>query len=133
MWCVVSPGSSPPLPPEDPTAPSNRLSQDSATIQWRVRALQYTPELYSVLYGTSESNLTSATAPVPSGDDITRVNFDLSVELEDLEVTTTYYYQVEAENTVGVALSAISSFTTTGLRKCLSERQQNVTSMLWFV
>jgi phosphodiesterase/alkaline phosphatase D-like protein len=54
---------------------------------------------------------------VASGDDITLTDFELSVELAGLEVTTTYYYRVVVNNTVGVAESMVSSFTTTDLRK----------------
>ena len=65
-----------------------------------------------MLYGTSEDNLASASADVSSGNSITRTDFVLSVELEGLEVNTMYYYVVEANNTVSVALSPINSFTT---------------------
>ena len=56
---------------------------------------------------------------VSSGDDITRTDFDLSVELTNLTITTMYYYRVQANNTVNATLSALQSFTTTDLRESL--------------
>ena len=93
-----------------------------ATVEWRVAALSYDPEEYTVLYGTSEAELFLQSDSVPSGDDITRTNFDLSVELSGLDVSTTYYYRVQANNSVSSTLSAVRFFTTTDLRESLGGR-----------
>ena len=115
----VNPSAGPtsPSPPVDLMAVEETLSSDSATIQWRVVAIQYAPEVYTVVYGTTESSLTSTSDQVSSGEDTTRTNFELSMELTGLQDNTTYYYQVVVNNTEGVAESPISSFTTTDLRK----------------
>ena len=96
--------------------PPETLTQDSATIQWRVSALQYGPELYRVLYGnSSDTDMTSAN--VSSGNDITRTDFVVSVKLGGLEFNTMYHYSVEAINSAGSVQSDVLIFTTTGLRK----------------
>ena len=87
------------------------LAQDSAAIQWRVPALQYGPETYRVFYD-STCTLSLVSESVSSGEDISRTDFVLFVELEGLQVNTTYYYQVEASNVAGTVLSPIVSFTT---------------------
>ena len=78
---------------------------------------QYAPEVYTEVYGTTESSLTSTSDQISSGEDITRTNFELSMELTGLQDNTRYYYQVVVNNTEGVAESSISSFNTTDLRK----------------
>ena len=91
------------------------LDQDSAAIQWRVSALQYGPETYRVFYDNSLSTcamLSLVSESVSSGEDISRTDFVLLVELEGLQVNTTYYYQVEASNVAGTVLSPIGSFIT---------------------
>ena len=92
------------------------LAQDSAAIQWRVSALQYGPETYRVFYDNSLLStcamLSLVSESVSSGEDISRTDFVLFVELEGLQVNTTYYYQVEASNVAGTVLSPIGSFTT---------------------
>ena len=91
------------------------LAQDSAAIQWRISALQYGPETYRVFYDNSLSTcamLSLVSESVSSGEDISRTDFVLLVELEGLQVNTTYYYQVEASNVAGTVLSPIGSFTT---------------------
>ena len=87
------------------------LAQDSAAIQWRVSALQYGPETYRVFYD-STCTLSLVSESVSSGEDISQTNFVLLVELEGLQVNTTYYYQVKASNVAGTVLSLIGSFTT---------------------
>lgn len=103
--------------------PPETLTQDSATIQWRVSALQYGPEVYRVLYSnTSSTELSFLSENVSSGNDITLTDFVMSVKLMGLEVNTLYYYQVETINTAGsvlsdVCTSDVCTFTTTDLRK----------------
>ncbi len=105
------------MPPGDLTTPTETLSHNVATVRWRVTSLSYGPEEYQVLYGTTETNLSMESDTVSSGNNITRTNFDLSVELTDLDVATKYYFRVKANNTVGITLSTGLSFNTTDLRE----------------
>ena len=82
-------------------------------------SIAYDPETYIVQYGTASNSLTSTSPTVSIGNDITRTNFMLSVELTGLTRDTLYYYQVEATNTAGSTTSA-ATFMTPGQRMCNS-------------
>ena len=67
-------------------------------------------------YGTGMNNLNQTSSMETSGDDITRINFDLSVGLTGLDIITTYYYRVIAMNDgSGVTQSDIGTFNSTSL------------------
>ena len=94
----------------------NGITHNSATIQWTVTALSYGPETYVVQYGTDMNNLNQTSSIETSGDDITRTNFDLSIDLTGLEMITTYYYSVISMNDAsGVTQSYTETFNTTFL------------------
>ena len=101
--------------------PSNLMStgvrHDRATIHWTVSRIAYTPENYTVHYGTSSGSLSSFSQQQQSGDDFTTTNLQLSVQLTGLSPGTTYYYQVVAVNSVGSNASIEQNFTTALLRK----------------
>ena len=89
------------------------------TVHFRVPSLTYDPEVYSVRYGTSSSNLREeSTPPVSSGSSIGAVDISLSVVLEGLMTNTTYYYLVIANNRVGMTESTVSTFTTGQFELC---------------
>ena len=86
---------------------------DRATVQWSVSYLAYSPETYTVNYGLATDSLgMSATAP-QRGDNFNIPNqpFLFSAVLTGLSPGMTYYYRVEAENSVGITLSAVQQFT----------------------
>ena len=85
-------------------------------------SIAYDPETYIVQYGTASNSLTSTSPTVSSGNDNTRTNFMLSVELTGLTLDTLYYYQVMATNTAGSTTSTAppATFMTSGLRMCSS-------------
>ena len=80
--------------------------------------IAYTPENYTVRFGTSHGSLTPFNQQRQSGDNFTATNLPFSIELTGLAVVTTYYYQVVAVNSVGSNQSAVQHFTTNELRKC---------------
>ena len=75
------------------------VTHNSATIQWTVPSIVYTPETYVVRYGTNDVNRMSDV--VPSGSDISVTDLTLTVELTGLEQLTLYMYQVVSSNDVG--------------------------------
>ena len=79
--------------------------------------INYTPETYSVKYGTSSSSLELETASIGSGNDVTLTNQIYSVDLTGLIFNTTYYYQVVASNSFGSSYSTVKSFVTVSLSK----------------
>ena len=73
---------------------------------WSVSRAVYTPETYTVVYGTNRVNLNRRSTPI-SG--VSGVN-QYSVELTQLQHGTVYYFQVESTNTIGSTRSEIRSF-----------------------
>ena len=60
------------------------------------------------------NNLNQASSMETSGGDITRINFDFSIDLTGLEMITTYYYRVIVMNDgSGVTQSDTGTFNTT--------------------
>ena len=96
---------------------STDVSHNRATIWWTVFRIAYTPETYTVHFGTSPGSLTNVTQQQQSGDNVTATNLTFSVQLTELSAGTTYYYQVVAMNSVGSTASVEQSFTTTELCK----------------
>ena len=96
---------------------STNVRHNRATIQWTVSRIAYTPETYTVHFGTSSGSLSPFNQQQQSGDNFTATNLTFSVQLTGLSAMTTYYYQVMAMNSVGSAASVEQSFTTTELRK----------------
>jgi len=95
---------------------------DRTTVQWSVSYIAYTPENYTVNYGLAMDSLDMSVTVTPSG-----VNFAipsqpvmLSANLTSLSPGVTYYYQVEARNSVGPTLSAVQQFTSNELRMYLT-------------
>ena len=93
------------------------VRHDRATIQWTVPRIAYTPETYTVHFGTSSGSLSPFNQQQQSGDSFTATNFLLSVQLTGLSAGMTYYYQVVAMNSVGSTASVEQNFTTAPLCK----------------
>ena len=121
MYTVNEPPWSSSAGPSSPLQPSNLMStsvrHNTATIQWTVPRIAYTPENYTLHFGTSSGSLTRFSQQVQSGDNFTATNLPFSLQLTGLSAGTTYYYQVVAVNSVGSTSSVELSFTTTELRK----------------
>ena len=96
---------------------STDVRHNRATIQWTVPRIAYTPETYTVHFGTSSGSLTPFNQQRQSGDDFTVTNLQFSIQLTGLAAGTTYYYLVVAMNSVGPTASVQQNFTTAPLRK----------------
>ena len=94
-------------------------SFDSATIQWTVPLIAFTPETYVVHYGTNIGSLNLMSDPVESGYDFEAVNIIFTIHLNGLHPGTLYYYQVSATNSNASILSDIELFQTGDQRKCI--------------
>ena len=107
-FCIVVP-----LPPT--AGEVTYLTHKTAVIEWRVASIAFSPELYTFMYSrstTPDDVNTIMTEPQFSGTDITLTDQVYSVRLENLSPTTTYYYYIKAENTFGMTLTNVSSFST---------------------
>ena len=104
--------------PSAPLQPSNVIYISvNSTIQWTVQWIAYTPETYTVHFGTSPGSLTPFNQQRQSGDNFTATNLSFSVQLTGLSAGTTYYYQVVTVNSVGSNQSDLQQFTTSELCK----------------
>ena len=80
--------------------------------------IAYTPETYTVHFGTSPGSLAPFSQQGQSGDNFTATNLQFSVQLTGLTPATNYSYRVVATNTVGrTAMSVIGTFRTLDVRK----------------
>ena len=112
-----------PTGPSDPEKPTllraTGTSFNGTTIHWTVSRIAYTPETYTVHFGTSSGSLTSFSQQRQSADNFTATNLQFSVQLTGLTPATDYSYQVVATNTIGrTAMSVIGMFRTLDIRKC---------------
>ena len=104
--------------PASPTQPTNVrvVSADAttATVQWTVPLIAYTPETYVVSYSTGSLRCQMLmSGPVECGADFDALNQMFSVELTGLKPNTAYNYQVISSNTVGTNTSETRTLTTT--------------------
>jgi len=113
---VILPGSTNPVQPQNLMNINTR--HDRATVQWSVSYIAYTPETYTVNYGSAMNSLDMSTTATERGDNFAIPNqpFLFSAELTGLDPGVTYYYQVEARNSEGPTLSAVQQFTSNELR-----------------
>ena len=109
--------------PSTPLQPSNLMStsitHNGATIHWTVFRIAYTPETYTLHFGTSSDSLAPFSQQLQSGENFTATNLQFSIQLTGLSAGTRYYYQVVAVNSVGSTQSTINNFTTRELRKLI--------------
>lgn len=107
--------------PRSPSQPTSvqfiNTTHNTATVEWRIREITYTPESYYVEYGTDPTSLTQRSSTIPSGSDLTATNQLYSVVISGLLSNTTYHYRVVAGNTFSSTRSSLNSFLTISLRK----------------
>ena len=78
----------------------------SATIEWTVPLLVYTPETYTLLYGRSSLDQVIS---VPSVDELGAAEETYGITISQLMPATNYSLEIVSENTVG-STSVQSSF-----------------------
>ena len=115
LGCISTPGPANPVQPQNLMNISTR--HDRATVQWSVSYIAYTPETYTVNYGRAMNSLDMSVTATQRGDNFTIPSqpFMFSAELTGLDPGMTYYYQMEARNSVGPTLSTVQQFTSAEL------------------
>ena len=69
----------------------------SATVMWSIPSVAYTPEMYTVIYGTNRRDLSRRSDVIAGIPNATHY----AIELMQLEHNTRYYYKIQSNNTVG--------------------------------
>ena len=96
---MITLGSSAPVQPTDIV--HTTLSSELAVIQWIVPEIAYTPETYTVTFGTDRTMLNYTSEVVVGSTDVTAINQVYSVTLRNLQSNTRYYYRVVAISSFG--------------------------------
>ena len=117
----LPPSLSLPIGPSSPHSPVNTtatsIRYNGAVINWIVTSIAYTPEQYTVLYGTSSNNLSQSSLVLNGSANFSITDAMLSLDLIDLMHDTVYYYRVRSNNTEGTNESDINNFRTREKRK----------------
>ena len=105
-----------PAVPVQPVLVSVSVTPTTATIYWTIPQVSYTPENYTVLFGTStnELNMISSVVNTNNIDNllfITATNVSYNVTIQGLSINIMYYYRVQSVNIIDKNYSSISSFT----------------------
>lgn len=104
--------------PEQPTNVTVvYVSSSSATIQWTVTLISYTPEQYVVQFGLRQNQLNQTGFTVNGNQNLSVVNETHTVVIDALLPDTTYYFRVVARNAFGSTHSRIGAFTTLLIQK----------------
>ena len=113
-----------PIGPSRPHSPVNTtatsIHYNGAVINWIVTSIAYTPEQYTVLYGTSSNNLSQSSLVLNGSANFSITDAVLSLDLVGLTHDTVYYYRVRSNNTVGSTESDINNFRTKENCKCIN-------------
>ena len=96
----------PPLQPADVTA---SVYTTSARLYWTVERPIFGFETYSVAYGLAAESLSMQSAVI-TGSSLQNTTY--TVQIENLQPGTAYYYRIIATNLAGVTHSEVGSFTT---------------------
>jgi len=89
----------------------------TATLEWTVPYIAYTPETYYLKYGSTLTSISQFSHIVTGSTDLKSTNRVYSLQLAGLLHNITYYYQLVAQNTYASTQSSVLSFVTIPLRK----------------
>lgn len=100
-------------PPHVVEVLSSNTTSTSAIITWRVSAMAYTPENYTVQYHRLELQTDiKYSEEILGTTDILATNLTYTVILTDLQEASTYSYTVQASNCNGTTITEARNFTT---------------------
>ena len=93
------------------------VTPNMATIRWTIPQVAYTPENYTIQYGTSMDNLSytssgNQTINIEDYQFITDTNIQYQATIRGLSVGIQYFYRIVSNNSVGSNVSIIGNFTT---------------------
>ena len=101
-----------PAVPVQPVLGTVSVTPTTATIYWTIPQVSYTPENYTVIFGTSMDELNMISSVVNTNNIhnlqfITATNMQYSVTIQGLNINVMYYYQVQSVNTIGIDFTNI--------------------------
>ncbi len=111
------PMTGPSLPVKLESISATVSSFTTTLIQWNIPRVAYTPEQYTVEYGTNSATLTQTSGVVVGTADIAALDQQYSVEITGLQEGLIYYYRVVASNTHGSTFSDVNTITIEDIRK----------------
>ena len=117
LYELLSTSSGPKSPLQPQAVQHTNTTHSTATIEWRIPVITYTPESYYVEYGTSIASLVERSTVIESGSNLSIVNRIYSVVISGLSSNMTYFYQVVSSNTLTSSRSPLKSFVTVSQRK----------------
>lgn len=88
------------------------ITSTSATVQWIVPYLAYTPEQYTIYYGLDRESLDYVSTVVHSTKDISAENRTYENPLYELAPNKVYYFKIHSENTFAETTTASMTLTT---------------------
>ena len=88
------------------------ITSNSASVQWVIPYLAYTPEQYNINYGTARDSLDQSSPILASSTNISASNMTYSISIQELTPNRVYYFQLRSMNTYGVTTSAIMTLRT---------------------
>ena len=88
------------------------ITSTSATVQWVVPYLAYTPEQYTIRYGLDRELLDHMSTTIHSTQDISAKNKTYENSLHELAPNKVYYFEIHSENTFGETTTALMMLTT---------------------
>ena len=88
------------------------ITSTSATVQWAVPYLAYTPEQYTIHYGLDRESLDHMSNTIHSIQDISAKNRTYENSLHELAPNKVYYFEIHSENTFGETTTALMMLTT---------------------
>ena len=88
-----------------------------ATIRWTIPQVAYTPENYTIQYGTSMGSFSytvsgNQTINIEDYQFITDTDIQYQATITGLSVSIQYFYRIVSNNSVGSNVSIIGNFTT---------------------
>ena len=94
----------------------------TATITWIISEVTYTPENYTVIYGTTDDTLNSISDIIMTRDIdnlqfITATNEIYSVTINGLMINQMYYFRICVVNIINESKTDINTFITSDARK----------------
>ena len=119
-----------PAVPVQPVLGPVSVTPTTATISWTIPQVSYTPENYTVIFGTSmdELNMISNVFYTNNIDNLmflTATNIQYNVTIQGLNINVMYYYEVESVNTIGKNYSSISN--------CITSESGKITLFHYFI